>query len=162
MHRECEGCGGPIPDGRTIRAMFCSNLCYRRSWAARQKAERLEAKRNRRPCLVCGGAVPTAAPWSRLYCSERCANTVAVAEYRKRRGKRDCTVCGASYIPTREGQRVCSQACRVTAGRVGPRDCTVCGATIPDAMRNQTYCSVTCRNAAAYARRRARRAQPAA
>jgi len=71
--RECDCCGGPIPDHKRIDAMVCGSTCRHKLRKRLEREARLEARDNRPPCLHCGAAMPAEKSPLAKFCSTACA-----------------------------------------------------------------------------------------
>ena len=67
----CGHCGKPLPDGVNLAQEYCDWKCRNDHNYARYKAERIEARKDRK-CLWCGGAVPPEMNGNTIYCCRRC------------------------------------------------------------------------------------------
>lgn len=160
MHRECEHCGGPIPDRRRADAMYCSVACNKASYAAVLAQGLLDDKANRPPCKGCGAAIPAKAPAHREFCCVPCQRQARYRAKIEARPVQTCPACGSGFRPVRHdgGQRYCSHQCSQESYRTGhPINCHQCGTKIQTPRQQQKFCDTLCQGRWHWAKRRARR-----
>jgi hypothetical protein len=155
--RECEHCGGPIPDSRRDDAMYCSPECKRADYGAIVRRGRLEDKADRPPCRGCGALIPPEAPAHREFCTTACQRRAAYRAEIEARPAQTCPACGGTFHPTIAGQTWCSHACaNRSIGKDGPRPCKGCGETMPSPRTTQKFCTPRCQKRWHRANRRER------
>lgn len=153
--RECERCGGPIPDRRRADAMYCGEPCKRADYLDLQRQGRLDDKAKRPPCQHCGAAIPPEANAGRMFCSLICQRRARHARGKAAR-PRTCPQCGAGFHACTPTQRFCSLSCyRQSERRAEPLACGCCGVLIPEPMPGQKWCGARCREKAWKQRRKA-------
>lgn len=159
--RECEHCGGPIPDHKRASAMFCSKRCSVASSNAAIAAARLEAKAGRW-CEWCGDPIPARLKIGARFCCVPCQRQARYHAEIEARPVQTCPVCGGGFRPVRHDDRqtYCSRQCAQETYRItGPINCTHCGTTIATPRRGQKFCNSRCQDRWHEAKRRqARRA----
>jgi len=152
--RECEHCGGPIPDHKRAQAMYCSKACNVASSNAAHKAARLEAKAGRW-CEWCGDPMPDRMKAGTRFCCVPCQRKARYHTDIEARPAQTCPACGSSFHPVHPAQTYCSRTCAQEVYRVtGPITCGHCGETVATPRRGQKWCSARCREQAFRARRR--------
>lgn len=107
---ECAHCGGPLPEGSTVRREYCSQKCRRAALYALESQARAEARKGR-VCPECGRAVPDHLDGRAIYCSYKCGKRANNAYHRRKREK-TCEHCGSQYFAHRDRQKYCSRRCR--------------------------------------------------
>ena len=148
--RECEHCGGPIPDRKRADAMFCSNTCQKLAYSEIEKAGRLEDKANRPPCQHCGAAIPAEAPAYAVFCSLSCQRKARYLRDIAKRPLQTCPACGGGFKARNSDgkQTYCSAKCAQDHGIKAEAaiDCLQCGVHIATPRFGQKFCTKLCRN----------------
>ena len=158
--RECEHCGGPIPDHKRADAMYCSKACQKLAYSEIEKAGRLEDKANRPPCQHCGAAIPAEAMAFAIYCSVHCQRRGIYHKTIAARPLQTCPACGAGFRARSSTgvQTYCSAKCAQTHGQKGAAiDCQHCGTHIETPRRGQKFCNPRCQDRWHKAQRRTRK-----
>lgn len=154
--RECEHCGGPIPDHRRIDAMYCGRACKESAHRALLAAGRLEDKASRPPCLHCRAPIPPEAPAHREFCDATCQRRFRYLQEIEARPVQTCPTCGTRFHPVHQDrpQTYCSHRCAQVVYREAPRPCVQCGTVIDAPRQQQRYCCKRCKMDAKNALRR--------
>lgn len=145
--RECEHCGGPIPDHKRAQAMYCSKACNVASSNAAHKAARLEAKAGRW-CEWCGETMPERMKAGTRFCCVPCQRKARYHTDIEARPAQNCPACGSSFHPVHPAQTYCSRECaNRSIGKDSPRPCQHCGETMPNPRKTQKFCNTRCQHA---------------
>lgn len=147
MGRECERCGGPIPDHKRIDAMYCSQVCCKADYGELLRAGLLADKANRPPCEGCGAPIDPARFVTTRFCCSECHRRWIYRQTIEARPVQTCEGCGAEFRPTRHDavQRYCSRKCSNTIGRLEPaRPCDQCGTVMDTPRLGQKFCNKLC------------------
>jgi hypothetical protein len=146
MMRECEHCGGPIPDHRNADAMYCCVKCKSAAYSAAITAARLEAKAGRW-CEWCGDTIPATKNAGARFCNPKCQREARYRADIEARPVQTCAACGTGFRPVRDDgrQKYCSHQCGQAAYRTGyPINCHQCGDEIQNPRRDQKFCGNRC------------------
>src|SRR5690606_9369048 len=118
----CEHCDDPLPEGGTVRQVYCNRICKEAAKRARAAAA-TRAARAGNTCISCGAAIPVCRRGDTLFCTKACSDRVS---YRRALGRRRaearegraCVTCGGPIpVTLRQGTKHCGKECRDKADR---------------------------------------------
>lgn len=136
--RQCDQCGKSFRLSRDkAETRFCSLRCS-------AEARRLEIPQ--RACEQCGEMFrPPSSNLAAKFCGKACAD-----EAKRIFQPKPCRWCEATFIPKREDQFFCSQACAHEGKKLREveRTCQFCGDTFTATRADADYCSKACHRSA--------------
>ena len=104
----CQCCGKEFKS-KANSQKYCSQECYGKARAARDKATR-EKRKEQAVCVVCGKTFKRKD--KEKICSEECRKAARKVQ------EKVCKTCGKAFIPNRDHKKFCSAECKKNANKV--------------------------------------------
>lgn len=141
----CEWCNEPLPEGSTIRRMYCSQKCRNRASNAEIAADRLAARAGR-VCPQCGGPVPDSKRADAVHCSKKCGK-LSNDQWHTSKRCRTCPYCQKDFKAKSRSQVYCSVMCGLKKQPRLPTPCEYCGKPVLKRI-GQRFCDKVCSTSA--------------